>query len=114
MPALNLECSNINGSVSLTNWFVAIGRVHLHGANIRAHLDCSGGHFVNLGGHAILANHARISNGVLLSKGFYAEGEVRLFEQLSAETWSAAAAVLLIHLAMHLMPKERKYRVTCC
>ena len=79
ITALNLECSNIGGSVYLTNWFVAIGLVNLHGANIRAHLDCKEGQFVNLGGCAILGNHTRISNGVLLRDGFHAEGEVRFF-----------------------------------
>jgi hypothetical protein len=79
MTALNLECSNIKGSVYLTKWFVAVGLVNFHSANIRAHLDCRKGHFVNLGGCALLGNHARIANGVLLRDGLYAEGEVKLF-----------------------------------
>ena len=78
-PALNLECSNINGSVYLKNWFVAIGLVNLQSTNIRAHLECNNGQSVNCGACSILANNARISNGVLLRDGFSSEGEIRLF-----------------------------------
>jgi hypothetical protein len=62
-PALNLESTNIKGFVYLTKWFLALGRVHLHGTKIGGHLDCTGGRFMNLGGCAILGNHASISNG---------------------------------------------------
>jgi hypothetical protein len=34
-PALNLESSDIKGSVHLKKWFFALGRVHLHGT-----IDC--------------------------------------------------------------------------
>ena len=78
-PALNLESTDIKGSVYLKKWFLALGRVHLHGTKIGGHLDCAGGRFINLGGCTILGNHASISNGALLSNGFYAEGEVILF-----------------------------------
>ncbi len=37
------------------------------------------GRFLNPGGYAILGNNARISNGLILRSGFYAEGEVRFF-----------------------------------
>ena len=77
--ALTLERSNVGGSISLTNGFLALGKVNMLGVVARAHIDCHHGSFFNPGGHAILGNNACVSNGILLRNGFYALGEVSLF-----------------------------------
>ena len=78
-PALNLESSDIRGSVYLTNGFLAIGKVNLLSVIVRGHLDCGGGHFLNQAGYALLCDNAQISNSILLRNDFFAAGEVRLF-----------------------------------
>jgi hypothetical protein len=78
-PALNLQSSNIRGSVSLKKGFLAMGKVSLLSVTIGDHLDCEGGHFLNASGYAILGDNARVSNSVLLRNGFFASGTVRLF-----------------------------------
>ena len=77
--------ASVKGGVLLNDGFRAEGTVTLHGAQIGWILDCRGGTFVNpprkeLSGSGLAVNAANITvNGALfLSKGFRAEGEVRL------------------------------------
>jgi hypothetical protein len=62
-PALNLESSDIKGSVYLKKWFFALGRVHFHGTKIGGHLDCVaaiGGNLECQGGPICQSYRARI------------------------------------------------------
>ncbi len=84
--ALVADGINVKGSVLLRDDFKAQGAVRLLGATIGGDLDCSrnpkkktkGGEFINPMGKAINADRLNVKGCVFLSKGFKAEGEVRL------------------------------------
>jgi hypothetical protein len=95
IPFLSLEGSwvrsvsaggaSVKAAVFLDNGFHAVGTVNLYGANIGWMLDCRGGTFVSVprkelsgSGVALNAENITVSGALFLSKGFRAEGEVRL------------------------------------
>jgi hypothetical protein len=84
--ALVAEHSKIQGSVLLRNGFVAMGAVHLFGAEIGQSLECDHGSFLNPtregepnSGMALNLKEANIFGSVLLRNGFKAEGLVNLY-----------------------------------
>lgn len=76
----------VNAQGETQNPFKAEGEVRLLGAAIGANLDAEGGTFRNLKsdkgpnliGSALNADRAKVDGNVLLTRGFSAEGEVRL------------------------------------
>jgi hypothetical protein len=76
--AINAECANVKGSVTLSNGFYADGEVQLLGAQIGSNLDCGAGTFRNASGKALRADRIYVQGSVFLRNAFVAEGEVRL------------------------------------
>ena len=83
--ALNAERITVNGNLLLTAGFRAEGEVRLKGAQIGGTLDCSGSAFINPptkdvsgAGTALYADNITVNGAVFLSKGFRAEGQVRV------------------------------------
>jgi hypothetical protein len=76
--ALNLENSEIEGNVRLTDGFRASGQVRLGGSRIGGLLNCGGGTFHRPGQVALHAVDAEIGDSVFLRPDFTADGEVRL------------------------------------
>jgi hypothetical protein len=84
--ALNADGVTVKGSLVLAGGFRADGEVRLlGGAQIRGQLVCVGGTFLNPAqkdveetGKALSADGIGVDGGIFLSRGFYAEGEVRL------------------------------------
>jgi len=64
------------GDVAMSDGFQAEGEVRLHNAVIGGDLVCSGGHFNNKSGRAIVADGMEVRGSVFLESGFRAKGEV--------------------------------------
>lgn len=86
--ALLAEAIKVKGYVSLNKpnnppedvkgFFTAKGEVNLRNAEIGENLECDGGHFINPGGNALLAEGIKVSGDLFLRKDFKAEGIVNL------------------------------------
>jgi hypothetical protein len=83
--ALDASLANVATGIFLGIQFRAEGEVRLQSAQIGVRLECSGGTFNNppggnaeRAGLALTSDGAKVAGGVVLGKGFHAEGEVRL------------------------------------
>jgi hypothetical protein len=83
--ALNADRINVNGNLFLSKGFRSEGEVRLANAQIGGGLDCTGGTFMNPpvkdlsgSGTAVDADNITVNGSLSFSKGFRAEGEVRL------------------------------------
>jgi hypothetical protein len=91
--ALNVEHSNVGGSVRLDKGFRAIGCVNLRGAAIGDNFDCSGGVFLNRDAIALLASGIKVGGNAVFDEGFRTNGMVVLQHATIATDLSFRRAV---------------------
>ena len=77
------------------NGFFAQGEVRIAGTRISGNLECTGGDFINAGGHALICDQLDVKGNVFLNGGFSAVGTVRLFgAKIGGDLQSAGGSIL--------------------
>ena len=80
LPGMDMEWSEIAGSVFAGEGFEAAGDVRASGARIKGQLDLGGAKLKNVNGCALNLNGAEIGGSVFAGNGFEAYGEIRAWD----------------------------------